>query len=153
MSEAELVKSFNIALKKNGVAFRLKQSRFASQIIDILVDSKFGYFAIEHKSISKKTDIYFSSNFAIHKDGTKQIETINKYINRSNRLGFLFIELRKGRGIPLELYAIPWNTVWEIYSSGEKGIKDIPKVGQKIKRKNGEWLLKSFIKRFSLNQS
>lgn len=152
MSESNLVNSFNKTLKrlkKGGKCYRLKQSRFSDQFLDIILDSAHhGYFAIEHKSITKKDSIYFSSNFKKHKDGSHQVETINEFINDTGRKGFLFVEIRRGAGKPLELYAIPWSNVWRAWKKKQKGLKHIPEFGYKINRKGDTWLLKKFINKY-----
>src|SRR3989338_1211318 len=111
--ERNLVISLNKFFDAHGIkafAHRLKQSRFAEQLCDILVDSKNPrfYLAIENKSLQKGTNaLYFSQHFSATKEG-HQIERMSRYLKLSGRQGFLAVELRGEKGMAPEAYLIPW---------------------------------------------
>jgi hypothetical protein len=117
--ERGLVTSFNNYFKENtvrGISYRLKQHRFTSQFLDVLVDSLNPdyYLGIECKSISVEKGtkaLYFTQHFTTDKKGVHQIERISDFLSHSGRCGFLAVELRCGVGRPREAYAIPWNDV------------------------------------------
>jgi len=118
MTEFErlLVRSFNAFIEENGIraiSYRLKQHRFTSQFLDVLVDSLNPdyYMGIECKSISVDKGanaLYFSQHFTVDKKGVHQIERISDYLNKSGRKGYLAVELRFGMGKGREAYMIPW---------------------------------------------
>lgn len=122
--ERELVQSFNDFFEKNrvnGIAYRLKQHRFTSQVLDILVDSpiKDHYIGIECKSISTEkgtNTLYFTQHFS--KNREHQVERITKFLQKSGRTGFLAIELRQGSGHAREAHIIPWNSLLKKYQEG-----------------------------------
>jgi len=105
--ERILVKSFNNSFKETetlSLAYRLKQSIFASQWLDILVDSANPdlYMGIECKSISVEkgaTALYFKQHFTVDKKGVHQVERISEFLRQSGRKGFLAVELRLGGGL------------------------------------------------------
>ena len=123
--ERTLVEGLNQYFDNNdisAVAYRRKQHRFSSQVLDILVDSfdREYYLGIECKSISlaKGTNkLYFSQHFS---DG--QIERINRFLEKSGRMGWLATELRKGRGRPREAYMVSWNTLIDKRSDNKSGL-------------------------------
>jgi len=120
--ESQLVKDLKAYMKKDGIAFRLKQSRFISQIVDVLIDSwKYGYFCCECKSTKYKKayKIYFSSNFKNTKTG-HQVENISQFVQRSGRKAFLIVELRFGRGKRNSYYKIPWKVVQKRFKAKKK---------------------------------
>lgn len=104
--ERTLVKSCNTYFEETGtlaLAYRLKQSRFAPQFIDVLVDSGNPdlYLGIEYKSISVEkgaTALYFKQHFTTDKKGQHQIERISEFLEKTGRRGFLAVELRMGGG-------------------------------------------------------
>jgi len=114
--ERVLVRSFNAFIEENGIraiSYRLKQHRFTSQFLDVLVDSLNPdyYMGIECKSISVDKGanaLYFSQHFTVDKKGVHQIERISDYLNKSGRKGYLAVELRFGMGKGREAYMIPW---------------------------------------------
>jgi hypothetical protein len=123
--ESTLVKSFNVFFEKNdirGVCHRLKQSRFATQIVDLLVDSLNPdyYLAIECKSIdaTKVNALYFTQHFTIDRKGVHQVVRISDFLERSGRTGFLVVELRCGSGRRKNAYAIPWKSVVGRFGGG-----------------------------------
>lgn len=116
------------------IAFRLKQSRFGTQHIDVLVDSinKAHYLAIECKSIGPPEEkgqphrkLYFS-DFSVDKKGEHQITRIGRFLRKGGRFGILAIELRKGKGKgpqqTNDIYFIPFHHVEAWFEAGIKGI-------------------------------
>jgi hypothetical protein len=126
--ERTLVTSFNVhfqAKEISALAYRLKQSRFATQFLDVLVDSLNPdlYLGIECKSISVDkgaTALYFSQHFTVDKKGNHQIDRISKYLKQTGRKGFLAVELRNGVGHGREAYMIPWNELEKAYKTKNK---------------------------------
>jgi Holliday junction resolvase len=113
--EREIVHCVNRFFKSHhvqGFAYRLKQHKFSSQYVDVLVDSlnPSYYLAIECKSILDKK-IYFSQHFHSDKNGTHQMDAISDFLKKTGRTGFLAIEFRFGPGKANEAYLIPWATV------------------------------------------
>jgi len=126
--EWALTTALNRYFEANGIkaiAYRLKQSRFVSQFIDILVDSSVPeyYLAIECKSIdARKTKcLYFKQHFS-HAGGGHQLERETEFIDRSGRKGILAVELRKGGGCPKTAHLMPWGAVYEGFKTGSVGI-------------------------------
>ena len=123
--ERVLVNSFNAYIEEKGIraiSYRLKQHRFTSQFLDVLVDSLDPdlYMGIECKSISVDkgaTALYFSQHFTVDKKGIHQIYRISDYLNRSGRRGFLAVELRLGAGHGREAYMVPWEDLEKSYNS------------------------------------
>lgn len=139
-----LVRSFNSFFTKNGIhalAYRLLQTKYQSQRIDIIIDSKeINCLAIECKSInaSNKTHkLNFKSHFTTDKNGSHQIDRITQYRALTGRDVYLAIELRKGAGRPREAHLIPWDDVLSIYNTDVgidfKTVLEYPK----ITRSNG----------------
>jgi Holliday junction resolvase len=113
--EREIVHCMNRFFKTHhvqGFAYRLKQHKFSSQYVDVLVDSLSPsyYLAIECKSILDKK-IYFSQHFHSDKNGTHQMDAITDFLKKTGRSGYLAIEFRFGAGKANEAYLIPWPTV------------------------------------------
>jgi len=147
--ENVMVRSFNKYFKNNnidGIAFRMIESKYTHQIIDILVDSKNSkyYLAIEAKS-TKGDKLYFKSHFV---EG--QIESENYYINKSGRTGYLAFEKRFGPGKPREAYLIPWKVVYERYKLFKEtnnrlyngfSYKEIQTIGKRLKREKGLYII------------
>ncbi|WP_440945706.1 hypothetical protein ACSAZL_16595 [Methanosarcina sp. T3] len=121
--ERVLVNSFNAYIEENGIraiSYRLKQHRFTSQFLDVLVDSLDPdlYLGIECKSISVDKGanaLYFSQHFTVDKKGVHQIDRISDYLNRSGRRGFLAVELRFGTGRDRAAYMVPWEELEKSY--------------------------------------
>lgn len=116
--ERELVQCINrhfTERRMKGLAYRLKQSRFMTQYVDIIVDSKNQeyYLAIECKSLKGKR-LSFSSNFHKDKDNVHQIDNISGFVEYTGRRGFLAVEFR-GVGLKNEAYLMPWEKVLEFY--------------------------------------
>lgn len=76
--------------KISAVVYRLKQSRYCSQVCDLLVDSpiKDFYIAIECKSRKDKNTLAFKGDFSESKRGG-QLEAFEEFCNLSGRTGFL----------------------------------------------------------------
>jgi len=108
------------------VAYRLKQSRYTSQVVDILVDSPHHqyYLAIECKSLNarKAKTLYFSQHFS-EAGGKHQIKRANEFLLKSGRKGILAVELRRGPGKPKTAHMVPWSTVINKYSDGLVGLE------------------------------
>ena len=127
--ERTLVKSFNESFKESdtlALAYRLKQSRFATQHLDILVDSGNPdlYLGVECKSISVEkgaSALYFSQHFTVDKKGVHQIERISEFLRQTGRRGFLAVELRMGGGHSKQAFLMPWAVVEKQYR--EKAVK------------------------------
>lgn len=121
--ERVLVQSFNTYFEDNnsrGIAYRLKQHRFTSQFLDVLVDSLDPdyYMGIECKSISVDKGaraLYFTQHFTTDKNGVHQIERISDFLLKSGRNGFLAVELKMGVGRSREAYMIPWTELCRKY--------------------------------------
>ncbi|WP_292384785.1 Holliday junction resolvase [Methanoculleus sp. UBA430] len=104
--------------KTQGFAYRLKQSKFNTQYVDVLVDSLDPryYLAIECKSISGKK-IYFSQHFHSDKNHVHQVDSITDFIRKTGRRGFLAVEFRFGAGRAKEAYLMPWETLLGYYGN------------------------------------
>ena len=102
--------------KKKGFAYRLKQSHFNTQYVDIIVDSldPAYYMAIECKSLNGKR-LYFTSNFHKDKDGVHQVDNISGFVKYTGRSGYLAVEFR-GQGPKNEAYLMPWSMVLEFFA-------------------------------------
>lgn len=136
--ERTFVNRMNDWFTNDGIAFRLKQSRFTYQIIDVLVDSGVhGYYAVECKSVkyTHGRPIYFTQYFTVDKHGVSQITRTTDYVNASGRTGILMVEIRRGRGKKNLWYIYPWTLVDEKFNNGDKGItwKDIRKDGKQFR--------------------
>ena len=126
-----------------GVAYRLKQSRYTPQVVDLLVDSPHHryYMAVECKSIDarKAKTLYFTQHFSAAA-GVHQIERIDQFINSSGRRGVLAVELRRGPGKPKTAHLVPWRAVIEGFWSERPGItvEEIEAIPA-LNRKNGSY--------------
>lgn len=137
--ERELVNAFNDYFSQeeiDGIAHRMKQHRFSSQLCDVLVDSQHEtfYLAIENKSIKTKSTnkLYFTQHFSTSDNG-HQIKRITNFLRKSGRKGYLAVELKRGRGKPRKAYMIPWEHVLRRYQGDETGlhideIKEYPEI-------------------------
>lgn len=147
-AENKLVAGLNRFFGDSGidaVAYRIRQHRFASQVVDLLVDSRHWryYLAMEVKSISLEKgtrSLYFSQHFHSYPDAAfragearaksgdtgrngSQIARISDFLKRSGRIGFLAVELRRGAGRPLEGHLVPWREVEGRFRRGDAGFK------------------------------
>ena len=139
--EGQLVDAINHWFEENGdkgVAYRLKQAKYTSQWLDVLVDSPQRYMGIECKSIKTRTvnKIYFTQHFS-----DNQVERITDYLNESGRDGFLAVELRRGRGRSRKAFIIPWDKVDKAYTSGQVGfaLDELGTVGTELPRIGGHY--------------
>jgi Holliday junction resolvase len=102
----------------HGFAYRLKQHKFSSQYIDVLVDclDPRYYCAIECKSIMGKK-IYFSQHFHVDRSGTHQIAIISEFLKKTGRRGYLAVEFRAGTGKSKEAFLMPWEMLQACFTS------------------------------------
>jgi hypothetical protein len=126
--EWAIVNALNSFFSKEGlnaIAYRLKQSRFSSQFMDILVDSRNPeyYLALECKSLDarKTRSLYFKQHFS-SAGGGHQLERETEFLVRSGRQGILAVELRHGGGRPRTAHLVPWGQVFQIYREGKPGL-------------------------------
>jgi Holliday junction resolvase len=113
--EREMVACLNRffeAGKRQGFAYRLKQHKWSTQYVDVLVDSLDPryYCAIECKSIRGKK-LYFSQHFHNDRNHVHQVDSISAFLSRTGRRGYLAIEFRFGSGKAREAYLIPWDSL------------------------------------------
>lgn len=122
--ERAVAKAFNTYFEENnltGYAYRRKQSRFTSQVVDVLVDSPdIGYHAIECKS--KKAEygklLNFKSAFPSTDNG-HQIPRTTRFADKTGRTPLLAVEYRHGRGQPREAHLYQWNDVERLFHKDE----------------------------------
>jgi hypothetical protein len=126
--EWTLTTALNSFFEREGIhaiAYRLKQSRFASQLVDILVDSRIPeyYLAIECKSLDarKAKTLYFKQHFSTAA-GDHQLARETKFITQSGRQGILAVELRHGAGIARTAHLVPWGAVFHSFQAGNVGL-------------------------------
>ncbi|HUK39155.1 MAG TPA: Holliday junction resolvase [Methanomicrobiales archaeon] len=104
--------------RRQGFAYRLKQHKWSTQYVDVLVDSldpRF-YCAIECKSIHGRK-LYFTKHFHTDKNGLHQVDAISAFLSRTGRRGYLAIEFRFGSGRAREAYLIPWEALVRFFRS------------------------------------
>ena len=123
--EREIVHCLNRFFKTHhiqGFAYRLKQHKFTSQYVDVLVDSlnPSYYLSIECKSIIDKK-LYFSQHFHADRNKVHQVDAISDFLAKTGRIGFLAVEFRQGPGKASEAFLIPWTIVVEHFREN-KGI-------------------------------
>ncbi|MDM7934595.1 MAG: hypothetical protein QUS08_04300 [Methanothrix sp.] len=126
--EWALTSALNSFFEREGIqaiAYRLRQSRFASQLVDILVDSRRPefYLAIECKSLDARRTgaLYFKQHFS-SAAGAHQLERETEFIVRSGRKGILAVELRHGTGRARTAHLVPWGQVYQAWESGRPGL-------------------------------
>jgi hypothetical protein len=136
--ERDLVKGLNNEkiTANEYLAYRKKQHRFASQDIDVLVDSKDPMFYMGIECKSKQVDVektskdsnttedklYFSQAFSKDKNGVSQVKRITCYLYKTGRPGALAVAYRRGRGRPVHYYGLHWDFVWKRFQQGESGL-------------------------------
>ena len=123
--EREIVHAMNrffVRRHIQGFAYRLKQHKFTSQYMDVLVDSlnPSYYMAIECKSIIDKK-LYFSQHFHSDKNNVHQVDAISDFLIKTGRVGYLAVEFRQEPGKVREAYLILWAVVVGHYKEN-KGI-------------------------------
>lgn len=142
--EWALTNSLNSFFEKDGIAaiaYRLKQSPFAAQFMDILVDSKIPeyYLAIECKSLDarKTKSLYFKQHFSLAAGG-HQMARETEFITRSGRQGILAVELRRGAGKARTAHLVPWGQIYQSFAAGKTGLSlhDI-EINPPLERKGG----------------
>lgn len=113
---AHCINAFLDAHQIRGFAYRLKQSKFNTQYVDLLVDSLDPryYLAIECKSIRGKK-LYFSQHFHEDRNNIHQVDAITEFLEKTGRRGFLAVEFRSGPGRPKEAYFLSWDKVRQNY--------------------------------------
>ncbi|MCJ7444087.1 MAG: hypothetical protein MUO26_06090 [Methanotrichaceae archaeon] len=152
MSDFEwaLTNALNAFFERQGImaiAYRLKQSRFVSQVMDILVDSTQSeyYLAIECKSLdSRKTkSLYFKQHFSSAK-GAHQLARETEFLTRSGRNGILAVELRHGTGNAKTAYFLPWGQAYQLFLAGRAGLT-LEEIEQNpaLERKRGKYEISS----------
>jgi Holliday junction resolvase len=119
--ERDIVHCINNYLETRGIsgfAYRLKQSKYSAQYIDVLVDSLDPryYLAVECKSIRGKK-IYFTQHFHQDKNAVHQIDAISDFLSKTGRRGFLAVEFRAGSGKAKEAFLMPWTEVVNFYQT------------------------------------
>ncbi len=137
-AETQIVAGLNRFFRErsiDAVAYRIRQHRFAPQVVDLLVDSRHWryYLAMEVKSISVEKgtrSLYFSQHFhqARKANGNgdsrdNQVDRISDFLKRSGRIGFLAVELRRGSGRPVGGHFVPWREVEARFRSGDAGFR------------------------------
>ena len=144
--EWAMVNALNSFFEKEGIAaiaYRLRQSRFAAQLVDILVDSRTPeyYLAIECKSLDarKTKSLYFKQHFSLA-EGGHQMARETDFITRSGRQGILAVELRRGAGKTRTAHLVPWGQIFQSYNAGKAGvpISEI-EINPPLERKKGAY--------------
>lgn len=144
--EWALTNALNAFFEKDGIsaiAYRLKQSRFSTQFMDILVDSKTPeyYLAIECKSLDarKTRSLYFKQHFSLAAGG-HQMARETEFITRSGRQGILAVELRHGAGKARTAHLVPWGQIYQSFAEGKTGLslRDI-EVNPPLEREGGAY--------------
>jgi len=146
--EWELVDALNRFFEVEGVraiAYRLKQSRYTPQVVDLLVDSPHPeyYMAIECKSVDarKAKTLYFTQHFSVA-GGAHQIDRADQFLLKSGRRGLLAVELRRGPGRPKAAHFVSWEEVLQRFRSKEAGLPvERIETFPVVKRRGGCYLL------------
>jgi hypothetical protein len=147
--EWELVAAINRFFETEeirGIAYRLKQSRYTPQVVDLLVDSPHPryYLAIECKSIDarKAKTLYFTQHFSTA-SGIHQIERIDQFIESSGRQGVLAVELRRGPGKTKTAHLVPWREVMEGFRTERPGLPvEMIEALPALERRNGSYRIR-----------
>ena len=143
--EREIVHCLNRFFKTHhiqGFAYRLKQHKFTSQYVDVLVDSlnPSYYLSIECKSIIDKK-LYFSQHFHADKNNVHQVDAISDFLAKTGRIGFLAVEFRQGPGKTSEAFLIPWATVVSHFKENKGITIDDARAGIALSRSKGGYVL------------
>ena len=145
--EREIVRCLNRFFISNhiqGFAYRLKQHKFTSQYVDVLVDSlnpKY-YLSIECKSIIDKK-LYFSQHFHSDKKNVHQVDAISDFLAKTGRIGYLAIEFRHGPGKASEAFLLPWPVVARHFSVNKGITIDDAKKGVALKKTKDGYVLEN----------
>ncbi len=145
--EREIVHCLNRFFAKNhiqGFAYRLKQHKFTSQYVDVLVDSlnPTYYLSIECKSIIDKK-LYFSQHFHADRNNVHQVDAISDFLAHTGRVGYLAVEFRQGPGKPNEAFLIPWPVIVGHYRENRGISIDDARAGVPLKRTRDGYVLES----------
>jgi hypothetical protein len=143
--ERDVVACFNHFFeeqKMRGFAYRLKQHKFSTQFIDVLVDclDPHYYLAIECKSIRGKK-LYFTQHFHVDRNKIHQVDAISTFLSRTGRKGYLAIEFRFGSGKTREAYLLPWEQVKALYTTTQGISLDDFREGLAFRRQGDGYLL------------
>jgi Holliday junction resolvase len=143
--EREIVHCFNrffTTCHIRGFAYRLKQHKFSTQYVDVLVDciSPSYYCAVECKSIMDKK-LYFSQHFHSDKKNVHQVDAISDFLQKTGRAGYLAVEFRSGAGKPNEAYLIPWAVVVDHFRDNRGISIDDARAGIALSRSRGGYHL------------
>ncbi|MCK9631942.1 MAG: Holliday junction resolvase [Methanoregula sp.] len=143
--EREIVHCLNrffVAHHIQGFAYRLKQHKFTSQYVDVLVDSlnPSYYLSIECKSIIDRK-LYFSQHFHSDKKNVHQVDAISDFLAKTGRIGYLAVEFRQGPGKPSEAFLIPWATVVAHFKENKGITVDDARAGVALSRSKGGYVL------------
>jgi len=144
--EREVVHCFNdffVVHHIRGFAYRLKQHKFSTQYVDVLVDciNPSYYCAVECKSILDKK-LYFSQHFHADKKNVHQVDAISDFLAKTGRAGYLAVEFRAS-GKPNEAYLIPWSVVREHFSANQGINLDDARSQIALKRSHGTYVLET----------
>jgi Holliday junction resolvase len=145
--EREIVHCLNRFFRTHhvqGFAYRLKQSRFTSQYVDVLVDSlnPSYYLSIECKSIIDRK-LYFSQHFHSDKNKVHQVDAISDFLAKTGRIGYLAVEFRQGPGKASEAFLIPWPVVVGHYRENRGITVEDARAGIALSRSKDGYLLES----------
>lgn len=145
--EREIVHCFNSFFEVRhirGFAYRLKQHKFSSQYVDVLVDciNPSYYCAVECKSIMDKK-LYFSQHFHADRKQVHQVDAISGFLSKTGRAGYLAVEFRPGAGKPNEAYLIPWALVVDHFRDNRGISIDDARQGIPLLRSRGCYQLES----------
>lgn len=104
----------------SGIAYRDPEVKFHGQKIDVIVDNP--YMGIECKSVKAQDNnkLYFSQHFS-----DEQVKDINKFLQRSGRIGWLAVELKHGRGKQRQAYILQWHK-WVVCRFTDDATPGIP---------------------------
>jgi Holliday junction resolvase len=145
--EREIVSCLNRYFKTHhiqGFAYRLKQSRFTSQYVDVLADSlnPSCFLAIECRSIIDRK-LYFSQHFHSDKNKVHPVDAISDFLASTGRIGYLAIEFRQGPGKAGEGFLLPWPVVVEHYQDNRGITADDARACVTLARSKDGYLLES----------
>lgn len=126
--EAELVASLNDHFYDNRIcalSYRLKQSRFATQLVDVNVDSRnpCWYLAVEVKMKRGKKALNFNSDFTTDIDGVHQMTRLMEYAKVSARKPIVYLLCRMGTGKKVLKYSFDAAKLYVMYKDGIKSLK------------------------------
>lgn len=118
--ESQVVKTLNTFFSKafiNAFAYRFpKANRYSTQYCDVLVDSRDVRFFLAIECKSTEADVLYFSTFHVRKDGTHQLDTLRNFVERTERTGFIAIELKH------KAYLVPLGYVYRKWRDGKKGL-------------------------------